>query len=142
MYKQCSLFDANLPLNQSQDLHGGIATKVCKTCHKRKPDNEFTKADGRHRATRNRCKECTNIQNNIRNTLKKIHPEPAAGNCQICGQYTSEWVLDHCHKNLSFRGYICRSCNSGIGLLHDDPDTLKRAFIYLTNETKTNNNTA
>ena len=44
--------------------------------------------------------------------------------------------MDHCHKNLSFRGYICRSCNSGIGLLHDDPDTLKRAFIYLTNETK------
>ncbi|BCV06073.1 MAG: hypothetical protein CM15mV125_070 [uncultured marine virus] len=43
MYKQCSLFDANLPLNQSQDLHGGIATKVCKTCHKRKPDNNLLK---------------------------------------------------------------------------------------------------
>ena len=32
--------------------------KVCKSCKKRKPDSEFVKADGKHRATRNRCKVC------------------------------------------------------------------------------------
>jgi hypothetical protein len=32
----------------------------------------------------------------------------------------------------AFRGYICSSCNAGIGLLHDDPEVLSRAVIYLT----------
>lgn len=34
-----------------------------------------------------------------------------------------------------FRGYICNSCNLGIGKFNDDPAVVWRAFIYLTDYT-------
>lgn len=105
--------------------------KVCKTCKQSKLDSEFIKADGQHRATRNRCKECHAIQSQIRKKLREENPPPLNGNCPICNNYTEKWVLDHCHNNMTFRGYICASCNSGIGLLHDDPEVLRRALDYL-----------
>lgn len=105
--------------------------KVCKSCKKRKPDSEFVKADGKHRATRNRCKVCHKSQAETRKRLREENPPPSPGNCQICGNYTEKWVLDHCHHSLTFRGYICTSCNSGIGLLHDDPEILEKAVEYL-----------
>ena len=108
-----------------------MKSKRCKTCGEVKLDSEFVKADGRHRATRNRCKVCHNHQHQIRKELKKENPVPPPGHCQICGNYTDKWVLDHCHTGLTFRGYICTSCNSGIGLLQDDPDILERALNYI-----------
>ena len=105
--------------------------KICKTCKQEKPDSEFVKADGKHRATRNRCKICHKQQADIRRKLRKENPPPKAGLCQICQTETERWVLDHCHIEETFRGYICTSCNSGIGLLNDDPDILQRALHYL-----------
>ena len=105
--------------------------KTCKTCGEEKLDCEFVKADGQHRATRNRCKDCHKKQSDLRKKLRKENPPPDAGICPICQHHTDKWVLDHCHTNETFRGYICTSCNSGIGLLHDDPDILIRASEYL-----------
>ena len=108
--------------------------KVCKTCKQKKRDDEFVKADGKHRSTRNRCKVCHKEQADIRRKLRKENPPAEAGICQICQNHTDKWVLDHCHTNMSFRGYICTSCNSGIGLLHDDPEVLERAVKYLNRD--------
>lgn len=108
-----------------------ILYKVCKTCKIEKPDSEFVKADGRHRGTRNRCKVCHKQQADIRRKLKKDNPPPPPGKCPICQCHTDSWVLDHCHDKATFRGYICKSCNSGIGLLHDDVSVLSRALSYL-----------
>ena len=57
--------------------------KVCKSCKKRKPDSEFVKADGKHRATRNRCKVCHKSQAETRKRLREENPPPSPGNCQI-----------------------------------------------------------
>ena len=108
-----------------------LTYKRCKTCKVEKPDSEFVKADGKHRATRNRCKVCHKQQADIRRKLRKENPPPEFGTCKICKTYTENWVLDHCHSSMKFRGYICTSCNSGIGLLHDDPEILERALKYL-----------
>ena len=108
--------------------------KVCKTCNQKKMDSEFIKADGKHRATRNRCKDCSNNQSQIRKKLREENPPPESGECPICQTHTKKWVLDHCHSSMKFRGYICTSCNSGIGLLHDDPAIINRALNYLLNK--------
>jgi len=39
--------------------------------------------------------------------------------------------IDHCHKTNKVRGILCHKCNTGIGLLNDNPDILKKAVIYL-----------
>lgn len=39
--------------------------------------------------------------------------------------------VDHCHETGRVRGVLCFNCNSAIGKLGDDPDTLRRATAYL-----------
>lgn len=106
--------------------------KICKDCQKEKHVDDFIKADGQHRKTRNRCKQCTSYHNKIRSKLRKKFPPPKKGLCKICKVETEKWVLDHCHRTNTFRGYICKDCNSGIGLLKDKISVLFRSLIYLT----------
>ena len=41
-------------------------------------------------------------------------------------------VVDHCHKTGKIRGLLCSSCNSGLGLLGDNAESLWVAYLYLT----------
>jgi hypothetical protein len=53
--------------------------------------------------------------------------------CGICGADVKEDpVLDHCHDTGTVRGILCRRCNTGMGMLQDDPELLKNAIEYLT----------
>lgn len=42
---------------------------------------------------------------------------------------------DHCHDTKTPRGVLCTQCNTGIGLLKDDPARLQRAIAYLEEPT-------
>jgi hypothetical protein len=50
--------------------------------------------------------------------------------CQICREFKTLCV-DHCHHTGKIRGLLCRTCNSGIGLLKDNPAFLSNAIEYL-----------
>ena len=80
----------------------------------------------------NRCKPCITEAELLLRTLKKQHPQPATGTqkCGCCGRI-DKLFLDHDHSTKEFRGWICRNCNSGIGLLGDCPDGLRQALVYL-----------
>lgn len=62
--------------------------------------------------------------------------EQQGGVCIICQKSPYKGkrgpVLDHCHETGAIRGVLCWTCNSAIGHLEDDVDTLKRAIDYLT----------
>jgi Recombination endonuclease VII len=53
--------------------------------------------------------------------------------CAICFNLspTANLYIDHDHTTGKVRGLLCRDCNSGIGLLHDDPALLQNALWYL-----------
>lgn len=57
------------------------------------------------------------------------------GRCAICG--TTEpgghgtFAVDHCHKQGDIRELLCQPCNTGIGMLGEDPDRLLAAALYL-----------
>ena len=52
--------------------------------------------------------------------------------CAICQEpFKSTPHVDHCHTTGKVRGLLCGSCNTGIGLLGDDPLRLERAVAYL-----------
>ena len=80
----------------------------------------------------NRCKPCIVEADILLRTLKKQHPQPATGTqkCGCCGRI-DKLFLDHDHSTKEFRGWICRNCNSGIGLLGDCPEGLRQALVYL-----------
>lgn len=55
--------------------------------------------------------------------------------CAICHTHQDDCStvlhVDHNHKNGKVRALLCNKCNTGIGLLNDDIDLLKKAVKYL-----------
>ena len=55
------------------------------------------------------------------------------GVCDICQQRekNKNLSMDHNHETKKFRGFLCGSCNRGIGMFKDDVKLLKKAIKYL-----------
>jgi hypothetical protein len=57
--------------------------------------------------------------------------------CWICrsdfgySKATNGPCVDHCHTTGRVRGLLCGGCNTGIGLLNEDPTAFTRAIAYL-----------
>jgi hypothetical protein len=81
------------------------------------------------------CRYCRSCNANLllhRRRLKKMHTSKPEG-CECCGR-VAKLCLDHSWQSGSFRGWICRQCNCGIGNLSrrgDDKAGLERALAYL-----------
>ena len=59
---------------------------------------------------------------------------PCPEMCECCGGPPNGigcLNLDHCHETGIFRGWICNSCNRGLGLLGDNIDGLNNGIKYL-----------
>lgn len=116
--------------------------QVCQGCERELDSDAFYKrTDGR--SLRSLCIACSKVhnrRNNILSKCKKYGVDEARAieiaaltsiECQICGDSISNFHIDHCHKTEKFRGLLCANCNSGIGLLKEDCEVLRRAILYL-----------
>lgn len=60
------------------------------------------------------------------------------GLCEICGvaelseEHRTRLCMDHCHTTGRFRGWLCHSCNRGLGLFKDDLERITKAANYLS----------
>jgi hypothetical protein len=79
-----------------------------------------------------RCKACKQEAESIVYYLKKKHNKDMPDVCDCCG-VDSKFGLqcDHDWETGQFRGWICRSCNTGIGGLGDNISGLEKALAYL-----------
>jgi hypothetical protein len=53
--------------------------------------------------------------------------------CGICGDPISlaKCHVDHCHATKKVRGILCGRCNQALGLFRDNPETIRRAALYV-----------
>lgn len=51
------------------------------------------------------------------------------GVCQLCRKETP-LCIDHEHTTGTVRGLLCKTCNAGLGMFHDDSALLHRAADY------------
>jgi hypothetical protein len=105
--------------------------KICRNCKTLKSLDDFPLFSTSEAGRKNTCGVCANKLSVVRKRLKAENPPPPPGQCPICKLNTDCWILDHCHFNHSFRGYICNSCNLALGRFNDDPAILENALRYL-----------
>jgi hypothetical protein len=79
------------------------------------------------------CRSCNSKEGAISQRLKRENPYPRSKKCNCCGKISEYKLhLDHSHgKSKKFRGWLCRNCNQGIGMLGDNIVGIKRALKYL-----------
>jgi hypothetical protein len=92
-------------------------------------------SDGTKLYFRPECKSCENWNSSGTREAKKLAGNPTrpplGTSCDLCNKTTQLLVFDHCHETLNHRGWLCSSCNKGIGLLGDTVESLERVVLYL-----------
>ena len=125
--------------------------KRCRICKKKKPLSSFnisgTGPDGKCY----RCKSCDSDyfkqykkdnpfrhqsrKFNISQDVLKLLYENQKGRCAICGTHEKllkrRLSIDHNHETNRVRGFLCGSCNQGLGYFRDNPKLLEAASDYL-----------
>jgi hypothetical protein len=121
-----------------------IKTKFCKKCNRDLPTTNFGKACGGNYLY-SECRECSRKLSKIRKKLREDNTlsDPENYHCPICERSHKEtvgsggarlknaWVMDHDHSTGEYRGYICHTCNRGLGMFQDSIDILNNAIRYL-----------
>jgi len=111
--------------------------KKCKICHRILPSLAFTtqtiRVDGAY-YLRNKCRECHIIISKEQRASKRKAP-PIPNRCNCCHIEGKKLQVDHLHGSNTFRGWLCRNCNSGIGFMGDNLEGVLQAAIYLENDT-------
>ena len=136
-----------------------LGTCVCSSCKTRKSNaefqwytNRFTK-DGYRLRVNTYCNTCSSRiskeLNAIKRQIQQNHPQPGYGECcAICNKQvyknkaevpegvdgTWGWQCDHDHETGEFRGWLCKKCNTGMGALGDNLESLLRAVQYLAKQ--------
>lgn len=114
------------------------ALKLCPLGHAKDYNGEWVTPEGEVRSTYT-CHTCRRLKRKASKygiTLEEAERLEQADACTICGDHTS-LVVDHNHETGRTRGYLCNSCNRGIGFLKDSPKILEAAMLYLERMTFT-----
>ena len=123
----------------------GYPKKVCNVCQRYLDTTMFEfnqNARDNRRVRRPSCRDCRVVINGVSASRAdkirwaRTRPSLVPFTCPICGKttipdLTSKVVLDHDHRTGKIRGWICDSCNTGIGRFKDDIELLKAAIKYL-----------
>lgn len=144
-YKKLSFFVKN---NKSAVGVGGIC-KECKNINSKKIKNTEEYRDycrKNYKKTKHIGKERRNVNTLVSRFRRaqgvditvKDYNDLYSGSqkvCEICGKTEEEnkerLNLDHCHNTKKIRGFLCGTCNRGLGMFKDDIKLIESAITYL-----------
>jgi hypothetical protein len=123
-----------------------VSTRTCITCLYGMRRAWITRNPERHRELDRACKARHKYgydeksKKRMREYYRRKKGIPEAthkcpANCECCGRRLGEGKqihLDHCHVTGVFRGWLCNSCNLGLGMLGDSIAGVEKALTYLT----------
>ena len=121
--------------------------KTCSRCRETKELDSFSKRSGRPSGVQSKCKDC---EREVRRQYYKPHEfmrrkfsltedqyDDLMKNekCQICNVELIKKCIDHCHTTNKIRGVLCNNCNTALGLVGDNINTLQTMIEYLSTNT-------
>lgn len=104
--------------------------QYCRRGHELVPENIIWQ--GKYRACRACRKSSDNALTKKKNEEKASRARPQT--CEVCGNKNSDgyaMAFDHNHGTDTFRGWLCRGCNSALGAAGDNVKILKALARYL-----------
>ena len=145
IWKQVELNKSDFEIIDVRKTGDGFSKKICNICHKLRKTTDFAKnqnAKNNRSVRRPSCKDCrvrmegvgVSRTDRVKWLKKKPHNEPFE--CPVCKKrtiagITSKVVLEHDHRTGKPGGWICDSCNTGLGRFKDDVGLLKSAIGFL-----------
>jgi len=143
--KKARLQKKDFQVFNPQKTGDSFPKKICNVCHKLLPTKEFAKnqnAKNNRPVRRPSCSNCRKILEGVSPNMQerrewlKNKPHNEVFRCPIChkrtiADITSKVVLDHDHRSGKIRGWICDSCNTGIGRFKDEVALLRKAIKFL-----------
>ncbi len=144
-WQKATLNKSDLQIFNVKKTGDGFSKKICNICHKLRSTMEFAKnqnAKNNRSVRRPSCQKCrkqlegVNISSAEKNKWSKSKPVDEPFECPICSKrtiagITSKVVLEHDHRSGKVRGWVCDSCNTGIGRFKDDKKLLERAAKFI-----------
>ena len=145
--KEYAILANEIELLDTDNTGDNFSRKICNRCHVLKPvtDFDFNQTQTRNRRIRRpSCKPCRldidrrYISTRVRRLAKSSKPpDKSVWRCPICEKQTivgvtAKLVLDHDHRSGLTRGYICDSCNTGLGRFRNGKVYLQNALAWLT----------
>ena len=76
-----------------------------------------------------RCREVVNAEKRKSHLAKTSGEKPDT--CEACGG-NNKISFDHDHQTGEHRGWLCHNCNTALGLLKDNINTLQNLIGYLS----------
>jgi len=145
IWKQVELSTNDFEVIDVRKTGDEFSKKICNVCHKLKKTKEFAKnqnAINNRSVRRPSCKDCrikmegAGVSRTDRIKWLKEKPVNEPFVCPICKKrtiagVTSKVVLEHDHRTGKPGGWICDSCNTGLGRFKDDVELLKSAIEFL-----------
>jgi len=145
IWRKVTLDKSNFKIFDVKKTGDGFPKKICNICHKLISTAEFAKnqnAKNNRSVRRPSCRECrkqlegVDINRAEKNKWSKSKPVDEPFECPICSKrtiagITSKVVLEHDHRSGKVRGWVCDSCNTGIGRFKDDRELLKKAIKFI-----------
>lgn len=145
VWKQVELNVDDFDIIDVKKTGDGFSKKICNVCHKLKKTTDFAKnqnAKNNRSVRRPSCKECRVEMEGVgvsrADKIKwiKIKPDKEPFECPVCKKrtiagVTSKVVLEHDHRTGKPGGWICDSCNTGLGRFKDDVKLLESAIDFL-----------
>ncbi|HZX50389.1 MAG TPA: endonuclease VII domain-containing protein [Candidatus Paceibacterota bacterium] len=145
IWKEVQLGKNDLQVIDVKKTGDSFSKKICNVCHKLKKTSEFAKnqnAKNNRSVRRPTCRDCRIKMEGVavaradRAKWLKDKPINEPFECPICHKrtiagVTSKVVLEHDHRTGKSAGWICDSCNTGLGRFKDDVELLKSAITFL-----------
>ena len=119
--------------------------KLCKTCSRKRDVKYFSKRtySSGNVGYQPKCKDCERSKRSqyykphetMRRKFKiseeqyRIMMEP--DDCPCCGRRMKKKCIDHDHKTQKIRGVLCNNCNTTLGLVDDNKETLRNLIQWL-----------
>ena len=119
--------------------------KICLSCNQSLPESSFHKRTytSGNIGLQPKCKKCQHnkrakyykphefMRRKFKLTEDQYNDLMKNNNCQICNAELTKKCIDHCHSTNKVRGVLCNNCNTSLGLVGDNIQTLETMINYL-----------